>query len=375
MTNPGPLLVTKPKENTVGVDISVVVPVYNTARFLRQCVDSLVNQTWKNVEFIFVDDGSTDDSGEILKQYQEKDERIKILQQENMCAGVARNNGMKQATGKYIIFLDSDDYFDLTLLEKAFRRAEKDRAEMVVFGHCRFDNQTKAIQEYLFNMRHGVFSAETLGENVFSAFPIAPWNRFFLRSFLDRHHLEFQAIYKHNDVYWALLSVALAERIVCIDEPLVYYRTNNPKSLQGQKLAAYPYLIECFSALKQSLTALGKFHGRIRNAYNKFLSRSIERRSRSKPEIMLSKQYYMAMKQNLVPRLFESSGDFAKGTIIPRAIYESTDYDNYLLLLFQSMEEESWKTILRKSRAYPIYRRLRWALAIPRRILRAVWPK
>ena len=85
------------------MDISVVVPVYNTSRFLRQCVDSLINQTWKDVEFILVDDGSTDDLLEILKEYQKRDARIKVLEQKNLHAGVARNNGMKQATGKYII--------------------------------------------------------------------------------------------------------------------------------------------------------------------------------------------------------------------------------------------------------------------------------
>ena len=84
------------------MDVSVVVPVYNASHYLPQCVETLINQTWRDAEFIFVDDGSTDDSYEILKKYQEKDERIKILRQENMHAGVARNNGMTQAKGKYI---------------------------------------------------------------------------------------------------------------------------------------------------------------------------------------------------------------------------------------------------------------------------------
>ena len=88
----------------MAVAVSVVVPVHNTSRYLNQCVDSLIRQSLKDVEFIFVDDGSTDQSVNILEQYQKKDSRIKILKQKNQYAGVARNHGMEIATGKYIIF-------------------------------------------------------------------------------------------------------------------------------------------------------------------------------------------------------------------------------------------------------------------------------
>lgn len=346
--------------------VSVIVPVYNTSLFLRQCVDSLIHQTLKDVEFIFVDDGSTDDSLEILKQYQKKDERITILEQENLHAGVARNNGMKKATGKYIIFLDSDDYYDLTLLEKAFRCAEKNQAEIVFFSHLLFDNQTGEMRKYPFHMRRGVFSGDMLRERVFSSFHIAPWNRFYLRSFLIKHNLEYQTVYKHNDVYFCALSVALAERIVCMNQRLVHHRVNNPKSLQGQKLPAYPYLTEAFSALKQSLKALGKFHGGIRDGYHKSLSSSIDRRTMAKPAVMLSKEFYTAMKQNLVPKLFDSPEDFPDDTIVPKVLYESTDYDHYVTLLFERTEAE---LISKKSKDYIVGHAL---LAIPRAIKRAI---
>lgn len=348
------------------MDISVVVPVYNTARYLRQCVDSLINQTLKNVEFIFVDDGSTDDSVEILKEYQKRDVRIKVLEQENLHAGVARNNGMKQATGKYIIFLDSDDYFDLKLLEKAFLCAEKNRAEIVFFGHCNYDNQTGEIVKRPFHMKRGVFSGEGLGESVFSSFHLAPWNKLYLRSFLIRHNLEYQAVYKHNDVYFVSLSIALAERIVCLNRRLVYHRVNNPQSLQGRGTIAYPHLIQCCTALKQSLIERRKYYGCMKNAYNKVVSHSIERRSRSKPEVMLSKQFYSEMKKNLVPNLFETPEDFADNTVIPSAIYESTDYDHYVLLLVEKMESDM---ISKKSKDYIVGHAL---LAIPRKIKHAI---
>ena len=351
------------------MDVSVVVPVYNTSRFLRQCVDSLINQTWKDVEFIFVDDGSTDGSLEILKEYQKRDARIKVLEQKNLHAGVARNNGMKQATGKYIIFLDSDDYFDLTLLEKAFRCAEKNRAEIVVFGHYCYDDQTRTLKKYFFQAREGVFSGEMLGEKVFSTFYVVPWNKFFLRSFIEKHHLEFQTILRHNDVYFGMLSVALAERIVCINKPLVYYRSNNPESLQGKKAAAYPYQIECYSALKQSLTARGKFYGSMRSAYNQTVSAAIERRAEAKPEIMPSKQFYTEMKKNLIPNLFDAAEDIPDSAVILKAIDQSADYEQYVLLLFEIMKNE---TVSKKNRNYIVGHAL---LSIPRTIRNALRPK
>ena len=349
------------------MDVSVVVPVYNTSRFLHQCIDSLINQTLRDVEFIFVDDGSTDNSVEILKQYQKKDKRITVLEQKNMYAGVARNNGMKQAKGKYIIFLDSDDYYDLTLLEKTFRCAEKNQAEIVFFSHYTHDIQTGKIRKCPFQMRRGTFSGESLGENIFSTFPVVPWNKLFLRSFLTKYNLEYQAIYKHNDVYFGCLSIALAKRIVCLNRCLVYYRVNNPESLQGKETTSYPYLIQCWTALKQSLIEYEIFHGCIKSAYNRRVSRSIEKRTRSKIEEMLSKQYYSEMKKNLVPNLFETPEDFVNDTIILNIIYESADYDHYVKLLYERMEN---RMISKKSKDYIIGHTL---LAIPRIIKHAVF--
>ena len=98
--------------------VSVIVPVYNAERYLKQCVESILAQTLKNVEIIFVDDGSTDGSLEILKDYQAKDYRIRVISQENTGGGAARNRGMKEASGEYLCFLDADDYFEPAMLER-----------------------------------------------------------------------------------------------------------------------------------------------------------------------------------------------------------------------------------------------------------------
>ena len=96
----------------MGTKVSVILPVYNVSDYLRQCMDSIVGQTLKDIEIICVDDGSTDDSLAILKEYEAKDQRVKVIQQANAGAGAARNKGLEIATGEYLSFLDSDDFFE-----------------------------------------------------------------------------------------------------------------------------------------------------------------------------------------------------------------------------------------------------------------------
>ena len=161
----------------------------------------------------------------------------------------------------------------------------------------------------------------------------------------------------------------MAERIACLNKRLVYHRFNNPESLQGSGTYEFQNLIEVYSGLKETLIAHGKFYGSTRNAYNKVVIQSIEQKSRSKPEVMLSKQYYSAMKKNLVPNIFESPEDFAENTVVPRVIYESTDYDHYVILLVERLYDQSEDRISMKSRDYIVGHAL---LAIPRKIKHAI---
>ena len=102
--------------------VSVIMPVYNGETYLRQCLDSVVNQTLKEIEIICVDDGSSDRSVEILKEYAAKDERVMVLQQANAGAGAARNNGLSKASGKYLSFLDSDDFLKQICWRRQWKR-------------------------------------------------------------------------------------------------------------------------------------------------------------------------------------------------------------------------------------------------------------
>ena len=107
------------------VKVSVVIPVYNVEGYLEECLDSVINQTLEDIEIICINDGSTDNSLEILEEYAKKDNRIKILNQENQGISATRNNGLKICKGKYICFLDSDDYLELNALMETYDISEK----------------------------------------------------------------------------------------------------------------------------------------------------------------------------------------------------------------------------------------------------------
>ena len=117
--------------------ISVVIPVYNMEKYLKRCLDSIINQTFQDIEIIMVDDGSKDSSGKICDEYKALDDRVKVIHKQNAGLGFARNSGMEIATGEYISFVDSDDYIELDMYEKLYKRMKQVNADTCIFGYRR----------------------------------------------------------------------------------------------------------------------------------------------------------------------------------------------------------------------------------------------
>lgn len=114
--------------------VSIIVPVYNVEKHLRKCLDSIVNQTYKNIEIICVDDGSQDNSIDILREYKAKDNRVKVIRQENKGVSVARNIGLENISGKYLMFVDSDDWIEPNTIEELYNLAEKENSDIIISG-------------------------------------------------------------------------------------------------------------------------------------------------------------------------------------------------------------------------------------------------
>ena len=144
----------KSKKYIENPKISVIIPVYNVEKFLRECLDSVVNQTMKDIEIICINDGSTDGSLDILKEYATKDDRIIVVNQTNGFAGSARNSGLKIARGEYIQFVDSDDYLELNACETAYKYALQYKADVVVWGYKNFPEQVGNVKNKRYTLKH-----------------------------------------------------------------------------------------------------------------------------------------------------------------------------------------------------------------------------
>ncbi|MCR5420339.1 MAG: glycosyltransferase [Lachnospiraceae bacterium] len=227
------------------VKVSVVMPVYNACKYLEQSVESILTQSLSSIELICVDDGSDDDSLDILNRFMYKDRRVIVISQKHSNAGKARNAGMCKASGKYLLFLDADDIFSKNMIEEAYKTAEDRKAEITVFGGNNYSEIKKKTGSNtgLLQMKmvpdDPVFSLKRYrGRISFSS--TAPWNKLFLRDFIDKNKLEFQSVKSANDLYFVTMAMLLADRITVIDKQLISYRIDNPDSLQGSK-AKSPY--------------------------------------------------------------------------------------------------------------------------------------
>lgn len=111
--------------------VSIVLPIYNVEKYLDRCIESVINQTYRNLEILLVDDGSPDDCPQKCEEWAKKDGRIKVIHKANAGLGYARNTGIENASGEYICFFDSDDYIDPSTIEKAYNTAQKNNSDMV----------------------------------------------------------------------------------------------------------------------------------------------------------------------------------------------------------------------------------------------------
>lgn len=246
-------------EREHSIEVSVIVPVYNSEQYLRKCLDSIVGQTLRNIEIICIDDGSTDDSLSILLEYAAEDNRMIVLEQQNQYAGVARNHGMKVASGKYLMFWDSDDYYDVAALEKMYRRSEEDRADICVCGGKRFyeGSQREVVAPAYLRMDRiqGAipFNRHSNADGILRFTETATWNKLFLRSFIEEKGISFMPLRNGNDVFFSILALCEANRITVVDEPLVCYRKGRVDSLTGTLDKAPLALLQAWEQVRDEL--------------------------------------------------------------------------------------------------------------------------
>ena len=234
--------------------VSIIVPVYNVERYLRQCLDSLVNQTYQNIEIICVDDGSTDASSEILTEYALKNSKVRVIRQENSGLSVARNVGFSFATGKYVMYVDSDDWIDVYTCEKAVFKAEEHAADLVMWPYIReFPDHSapKAIfsEEKTFHAAEcrelqrrmvGLLGTELAHpENADALCTV--WGKLYLRELIaqnDIHFTDLQRIGTYEDGLFNLHYLAHVKNATYIPDYLSHYRKNSGMTSKYRKKLA-----------------------------------------------------------------------------------------------------------------------------------------
>ena len=210
--------------------VSVIIPVYNVEKYLHKTLDSVINQTLKDIEIICVDDCSSDNSFDILEQYRKKDSRIKIIKNsKNQGVGAARNIGMDFATGDYIMFLDSDDWYENVAIEKCYNQAENNQNDIIIFGHNRFYSATGEIKynnDFLKPFRNWInFTSVNLDKiNSNSIGQCFVWSLIYRRKFIIENNLRFMHINTFEDQSFYVKSLMLSKSVSFIDYPLYNYR-------------------------------------------------------------------------------------------------------------------------------------------------------
>ncbi len=242
------------------IKVSVIITVYNGVDYLRECLNSILDQSLKEIELICVDDASCDGTIDLLKYYGERDNRIKIIRnRENRGAGASRNIGLLSVKGKYVIFLDADDYYERDMLRQAFTRADSYGADICIFKeNSFFDNYSgeRIFLEYPYIQltlneleKKGCFSPKEINDVLFNLWNGWAWDKLFRREFIVEKDLKFQEIKTSNDAYFVHSAMASAEKITYIDKIYVHHRTDVSSSLSNRR----DYSWECCCLYLQKL--------------------------------------------------------------------------------------------------------------------------
>lgn len=219
-------------------DISIIIPVYNGENYIKKCIDSLINQTKRDIEIIIVNDGSTDNTEKIIKEYD--DERIKYFKNKNKGIGYSRNFGIIKSTGNYLMFIDSDDYIEENACEELFDRCKKDDLDLLVCDFYREFSNKKVKEDRLED-----FSNTKLIDNpkLLNIVNLSPWNKLYRRDLIIKNDIRFIEDLKYEDAPFVIDCLYKAKNIGKLNRCLNYYviRNNSETTIRDEK---------CFDILK-----------------------------------------------------------------------------------------------------------------------------
>lgn len=292
--------------------VSVIVPIYNVEDYLPKCIDSIICQTYKNIEIILVDDGSPDSCGQICENYKKKDSRIKVIHKENGGLSDARNAGICHAKGSYYVFIDSDDYIHERMIETLVEGVVSTGADIAV---CSFKN-VKEDEIIDIHSRINTGSYKLISEDIdrlsyfygdkYTEFTVA-WNKIYPASFFKE--IKYPKGKIHEDEFTTYKLLELAKKIAYIDVPLYYY-VSRSSSIMGEEFSLKRlHRLDAISERMDHYLSLGKYDWYEKNLflYRIFYVRYYKAVQKQKMDIDILKEYFKTYKKSVLKNILKTN--------------------------------------------------------------------
>ena len=308
------------------MDFSIVIPVYNVESYLKECIESILSQTYKNYEIILVDDGSTDNSPKICDDYEEKYQNILVIHNKNGGASSARNAGTKKAVGEYIIYMDSDDFIlDKEFLKKLAKKI-KNKTDIIFYKYQKYFNKTKKLEECKFSYSLAIKEKSYVDKITVlvkeNAFFGMPWNRVTRKEILLKNKIEFEEGLVGEDMDWNYNVILNSSSIDFIDEPMIAYRQREGSVTSNYKLKNlldFIYILEKWSeyikkevkdeSLKNAFYgSLAKYYSNLLIVYSRVLDLEKEKCINRIKRLSWLLDYSMSHRPQIISKIYKIIG-------------------------------------------------------------------
>lgn len=337
--------------------VSIIVPTYNVERYLEECLNSIVGQTFKDIEIIIVDDESTDSTVDIIRRYMAEDDRIKLIQKKHSNAGDSRNIGIENAKGEYLVFWDGDDFFDKTALKRLYDKCIDDNADICLCDGHNYDDALKRVKGTTKKINAQwipekmPFSRKDIPDYILYITAITPWNKMIRKSFIEENNIRFQSFPKINDAYFSIIALCLAEKITVVRKPLVYYRINAVTSTTLDNAISGMYIFKAFESARDTLVERGIYEELKYGFINKALVSYIYNLKNQLEACNLQnyREMYDYIKECALEKLgYEGQGDdffFESEKADLYKMIKSDSYDAYMFTQYKKLRDVHMKVV------------------------------
>ena len=243
--------------------VSVIIPIYNAESYLAQCLDSVLGQSYENLEVICIDDGSSDSSKAIAQEYASRDPRIHFFTQANTGAGATRNTGLKHAKGEYVLFFDADDYMHKDALALLLRQALTTQADLTIASSQSLDDSLGILAPQPEWLRldllqdYTTFSYRDLPRDIFGFCVGWAWDKLYKRAFIQAHNLAFHNLPVSNDLFFTFMSLVYATKITYVPQILFTHRINVKNSIESSRDSHPLVFIQAIYVWQQAMIQSG----------------------------------------------------------------------------------------------------------------------